>query len=773
MALVESAIGGVAATIIEQAIKGTGYVNQQIKDAYTGTLAEQKRIAAVNNYVRRYEERHCQVKVMPGLMKEPLPLDEIYTAVKLLNDESIRFFVGVDDLEETYRKKGRRSFGRDDSERRDGMQVANAEQYLMVLGGPGIGKSTFLRKIGLEVLKPRQDASKQIHRDCIPVLIELKEFRDDTINLKQKIAAEFETCGFPEAMAFTDASLAQGKLLVLLDGLDEVPTRNLNAVIKHLEDFVDAHDNNAFVASCRIAAYRSNQGIGFRRFTDVTMAEFDDEQIEQFVSRWFRSSLDLEAGTANKYWELLQKDEHTATKELAQTPLLLTFLCLVYDREQTLPAQRSSLYGKALNILLSEWAAQKRLEQDPIYEGFHPDLEKVLLAEIAHNSFVQDQLFFLKDDLTRRIGEFLADTLDAPKYLDGTAVLTAIEKQQGVLVERATDIYSFSHLTLQEYLTAFHIVEQRLEDALVKQHLTDERWREVFLLVAGLSGNRAIDFLYRLEKQTRIYLESYTKLCNLLYWVTASTEGSKETYSPLATRAAAFAAAVESNSDSNSVLVLVGGIGIAVEKVIFSIGSSARYIATGITSSNISAINSAIVMARAIARDSLITSNETITCILDDRTFAADSMIGSSNESIIDFVFSFDSHRTIDRAIETAIRLAIDINPNHLEIFNSPKFSDISEQLDQFAKAVPDVSSSSETWWNWADSLEAWWLDTLGLEKADITFTEAEAKALQDYFYATELLLRCKKAAIRIPKQAWADLEAHLLTPHRPENASS
>jgi|GEM_PF-2417718 len=90
MALVESAIGGVAATIIEQAIKGTSHVNKQIREAYTGTLAEQKRIAAVSNYVRRYEERHCQVKVMPGLMKEPLPLDEIYTAVKLLDESGAR-----------------------------------------------------------------------------------------------------------------------------------------------------------------------------------------------------------------------------------------------------------------------------------------------------------------------------------------------------------------------------------------------------------------------------------------------------------------------------------------------------------------------------------------------------------------------------------------------------------------------------------------------------------------------------------------------------------
>jgi predicted NACHT family NTPase len=37
--------------------------------------------------------------------------------------------------------------------------------------------------------------------------------------------------------------------------------------------------------------------------------------------------------------------------------------------------------------------------------------------------------------------------------------LTAIEVEQGILVERSRDTYSFSHLTFQEYLTAKWIAE--------------------------------------------------------------------------------------------------------------------------------------------------------------------------------------------------------------------------------------------------------------------------------------------------------------------------
>ena len=722
MALFESAIGGIAVKILETIFKAGDAVADQIKGSYNETQAKQRAIVAAQNYVQRYEKRHCQIKVMPGLMKEPLPLEEIYTAVKLLDDQNVHCFVGLDDLEESYRTKGQRSFGQSDN-RQDGMFFADQEQYLMVLGDPGIGKSTFLRKIGLEALKQ----GGQIQRDCIPVLIELKEFRDETCDLKQKITAEFETCGFPEAVAFTEASLEQGKLMILLDGLDEVPTSNLNRVIEHIENFVDAHDSNTFVASCRIAAYRSSQGVYFQRFTDVTLAEFDDEQIEQFIRRWFNSELDRSAGTAGSYWALLKKDENKATKELAQTPLLLTFLCLVYDRQQVLPTQRSTLYGKALDILLSEWSAQKRLEHDPIYEGFHPDLEKVLLSQIAYDSFKKDQFFFLKNDITSRISKFLAETLDAPKYLDGAALLRAIEKQQGILVQRATNIYSFSHLTLQEYLTAFRVIEARLEANLINQYLTDERWQEVFLLVAGLSGDRAIDMLNALYQRANACIENHPRLFNLLYWATVSTEDSIGSYQPAAKRAAAITIA------SN----------IAIARAF----------------SNDIAIASDIPNSSAGAIDNTIGSTS-------DSAFAIASAIDGAINSASAIAFAIDNDINVDRDI--GIGIPVDINVNiadiFMSIFRSSKFAVLPHQLKRMFNEIPDGQDSSQKWLDWADELNTLRFETLGLDEAALMFTREEFDALRDYLYSTELLIRCKDAAVRVTKHAWADLEARLLT---------
>ena len=726
MPLFESAIGGIAVSLLEWTAKGGQYVTKEGKNAYTEVQDKQRVIAATNAYIDNYVNRHCKIKILPGLTKEPLGLESIYTAVKLLDERSVRLFTGLEELESTYRAKGSRGFGVADAERRKGIDIANNNRFLMVLGGPGIGKSTFLRKIGLEALKK----GGELRRECIPVFLELKKFREEQIDIKQKIVEEFETCKFPTAETLVNSALEQGKLLVLFDGLDEVPSQRLNQVVEQIEDFVDRHDKNSFVASCRIAACHSS----FRRFIDVTIAEFDDEQITQFIARWFGSREDEALGTADTYRELLFQDKHKATRELAQTPLLLTFLCLVYDREQTLPSKRSTLYERALNIILQEWSAQKRIERDPIYEGFHPELEKLMLAKIAYDSFKQDQLFFSKNAVAEHIAAFLADTLDAPKCLNADKVLTAIEVQQGILVERASNAYSFSHLTLQEYLTALHIVDTQKENELVLEHLTDERWREVFLLVTGLMSNRSIQLLNAIDKQARTYLDPYPKLKKLVDWAAVNRVGPSE----LSHRAAMLAIATV--IDRSGAMASTSGSDMA------STSGSVIAIGSGGTRTSGSDIYSTIIDATAIA--------------------TAHAMVSTSGGIAVLIAISIDND-DVDSVAASAsaviINSSADSASKHHFLCTS-LFKSIVVKRSYHQLIIPDANSSPGEWQMWTNQLQLIWLEALNLDIEDVTFSHEEARALRNYLYVNELLIQCKEAAIRVSRSEWEALERRLLT---------
>jgi hypothetical protein len=692
----------------------TGIVTEIVKEK-GGKLLKQADVdllkpeltKASRQYIQNYEQRHGNLKLVCVRMDAPVRLEEVYTAVQLLDRSEIRYFESAESLQDLFRQSGR-GFEFKKSTRQDGIAVANQYQYLMVLGGPGVGKSTFLRKVGLEALKPSKNS---FQHQCIPVFLRLQAFNSKEITIEQLITQEFETCGFPEPAAFTKAALEKGKLLLLLDGLDEVPTEFVDLAIRQIQDLVDRYSQNRFIASCRIAAYKG----GFDRFKDLAMAAFDDTQIEQFIHNWFRA----EPETAKQCWELLSQPEYRAAKELAQTPLLLTLLCVIYDESQSFPKNRAAIYGEALDVLLKKWSAEKRLKRDPIYKELSPELEQLLLSEIAYTSFAADQLFFSKREAVSQIKTFLIENLNAPKHLDGEAVLNAIEVQQGIFVERARDTYSFSHLTLQEYLTAQHIIDEHQIEQLVTEHLIDRRWREVFLLVAGLT-NRADELLHRMEIDAQKYINS-EQLSALLTWADQQTAGSEGKFKPVAKR-------------------------------IVSI-----YFALALNRARIRSLdyapNPIIATTSDIARDLVCVIEPAIACavnLIRDR-------VPSSNHHICDFAHA--GALALDRA--HAITLAQGFE--RIKIIKTAEFEVLIAKLEAMRAKVRSGNHGVETRQAFIQYIYQAWLDTLHLQQKLVELSEKEAKALANYFYANELMVKCKEAAVRVSANVWAGIEDRML----------
>jgi predicted NACHT family NTPase len=119
---------------------------------------------ATQKYVENYAERHGILKVLG--MREPVKLETVYTGVQFLGQEGIFQYNSLETLEASYRKTQRRQFQSEKCEKQDGLNVANQQQFLMVLGQPGAGKSTFLRRMGLEALK---GSNGKYQPTCIPV----------------------------------------------------------------------------------------------------------------------------------------------------------------------------------------------------------------------------------------------------------------------------------------------------------------------------------------------------------------------------------------------------------------------------------------------------------------------------------------------------------------------------------------------------------------------------------------------------------------------------
>ena len=177
-------------------------------------------------------------------------------------------------------------------------------------------------------------------------------------------------------------------------------------------------------------------------------------------------------------------------------------------------------------------------------------------SEIAAENFKANCLVFTEDELTDQIQEFYQRRIDISSRFDASKILEAILVDPGLLVERANGIYTFFHLTFQEYLTANHIAEntpsiqypvnqhlnQNLYDGqwekvllltdpiqdLVDQNLYDWQWRKVLLLTTELMSE-ADGLLLAMEAEAVEYIDS-PELEVLLQWAEKITDGLNDQY---------------------------------------------------------------------------------------------------------------------------------------------------------------------------------------------------------------------------------------------------
>ena len=273
------------------------------------------------------------------------------------------------------------------------------------------------------------------------------------------------------------------------------------------------------------------------------------------------------------------------------------------------------------------------------------------------------------------------------------------------------------------------IVNKRLENNVVTQHLTNYSWLEVFLLAAGLMQNNAMTLLLAIDQQARTYIAPYLKLKALIGWAEVNKIGPSMLHHRAASLTIAITIARASTRDRDRGKAIDSAIDSAI------------------------AIDSTIDNAIASARDSAIT-------------------IASARDSARDK----DSFKKIENAIDNAIKNAknnnADSNGNH-HFFRTEIFDSITTYLTRHKQALPQISDSPKAWRTWAEVLNLIWLDALELNQDTITLSREEAIAWKNYMYANELLIKCKRAAIRLSRTEWKNLEDRLLTLKNAESDNS
>ena len=461
-------------------------------------------------------------------MEQDIALGEIYTDVNILENLTAKQRLGLEDLQGLFNSEledfERLGWGKA-QKRVSGLEAVQDHRKLMIWGKPGAGKTTFLKYIAMECLVER------LRTDCFPIFLSLKEFAEKPgkPELLHYISHKFVDAGVKAEVI--ERLLNQGKSLILLDGLDEVLEKDSSRVIFQIQQLADHlhYGKNQFLITCRIAA----KEYLFQGFREVEVADFDEDQIQVFVTKWFQSK---NPAKAEKFIEKLADNE--PIQELASSPLLLTLLCLVFGELTNFPHNRAELYKEGVDILLKRWDGKRGIERDQLYKNLSAKRKEDLLSLIALETFRQGNYFFKQKTAETYIAQFIENLPDAKSdpealRLDSEDVLRSIEANHGLLVTRAKGIYSFSHLTFQEYFATRKLTLNPTTETLreLVSHLTEKRWREVILLAVEMLED-ATELMQLMKQAVDKLLAEDERLQEYLQWLKAKADSLEGEYTP-------------------------------------------------------------------------------------------------------------------------------------------------------------------------------------------------------------------------------------------------
>ncbi len=421
------------------------------------------------------------------------------------------------------------------------------ERLLAIIADPGYGKTTLLRFLTLSFAN--QSHTAQNAKPLIPILLLFRDFygriqSQTQPSLTQLIVEEVQKlprCSelHTSEQWFKD-QLRQGRGLVMLDGLDEVPDAQ-RELVSQWANWQMQHYPSQFILTSRPHGYDGSLFSGVQR---VDILDFNDDQKRTFIDHWYRFiTWEL---TWKSHWEESQYDpdpnKHLSREQaqaesnaaaqkatgdlkrqlfadrsltdLAKNPLLITIIAATHEASEQLPTRRVHLYQEIFKLLL-EYRPNRRDTRLTITNAEDNQLILQRLAtELTEAGITKFSPQQGAEWIQERLISLYADPALTPKKF-----LQEIQQVSGLLEGGEGDLYEFAHKTFQEYLTAKELSASRWGSNRIMEKFNDETWAEVVYFFAVLHDpTRFIETA--LKDPTNLYtLELAERLAKDAPWI--------------------------------------------------------------------------------------------------------------------------------------------------------------------------------------------------------------------------------------------------------------
>ena len=423
----------------------------------------------------------------------------------------------------------------------------------LVEGSPGIGKTTFCLKLAYDSTHGKIPTECSFPKFEVVLLLKCRDIDGnimDTIR-EQLLPRDIEEKIVEKLLHFLKDIHNQERILIILDGLDELPEKSRY----HVDELLH---RRIFPFCYVLATSRQERGIEVRKNfvfdIHLEIKGYTESDAIVYVRRHFKT-----IGQSPKGERLIEEmQQNTFLHALRSNPLNLLLLCVVYeDYEGKLPTSRTELYQVIVQCLLRRYCAKRNQPAPRNDIALERKFEKEILAlgELAWLCLLSDRYGFRESEL---------DEFES-RYPGLVArELGLLYKEESLKRLKPQHEYCFLHKTFQEYVAAAYIAEKLVNRQFnVFERISFDdlvtKYPQVFIFVSGMLGEKATVLFTQIgeelkklfdwnwkehcyKKESTFFIESFNEsghpeqmaatLCNIIPFPKVITLKSEEDFNP-------------------------------------------------------------------------------------------------------------------------------------------------------------------------------------------------------------------------------------------------
>ncbi len=426
-------------------------------------------------------------------MTYDISLDEMYVPQKVYEDWSLRDLdenppelfdpLASLDLEQERKEQLIESA-------RYAIEMIKLHRQCVLVGNPGIGKTTFLKYLTRQIAK-HSDSDFQ---NLIPIYIKLKSFQTnpDLDLLKAILDQCNEKYKLDLTVEAVQEKLHKGELFLLLDGLDETMRNEIYSqaqkayidIKEAISGLASQYPMSRIIVTSRKSIYEQQDKELYMKnksFYKLNLAGFSLKDIRTYIEGRYKL---LPANYSRTRLRpdvlLLALQQDIRLRELAAVPLLLSMMTTIYFEGENILADRPALYTKCAELLLRDWDKSRDVQRPSrLTSDQKRKVLEVLAWEIQQglDSFLSEQTVL---KIIRGTIENIPNDEEAKMYLED------IINSSGLLMEDGKGYYGFSQLIMQEYFIARYLKSQKEDpDRLLLSRLNNPWWENILILYAS------------------------------------------------------------------------------------------------------------------------------------------------------------------------------------------------------------------------------------------------------------------------------------------------